>query len=175
MIRFSLYHRSLAFCVAATAASALAPPVSAQLTATSQINATLTVIPVVPIVVTPTSNLQFGSVNAGTSKTVSPSASGAGSFTVSTNAFAAVNVTFVLPSSLQGIGAAAGSSVPISFGPSSGSISPGNTAFNPGGGPVGLSCPCQNNLFIGGTVTVPLAAPGGDYSGTIVLNAAYVL
>jgi hypothetical protein len=128
-------------------------------------------------------NLDFGVVPKGVATTVQPTAAGAGAWQVVGDKNAFATISFTLPTVLNNIQAAPGSTMPITFNgtaarwnrannnPSSG------TAFDPKVGTTGRFGPPPNPtlyIWIGGTVTPPGAAKPGIYQGTIVVTIVYL-
>ncbi|HEX9165396.1 MAG TPA: DUF4402 domain-containing protein [Gemmatimonadales bacterium] len=121
-------------------------------------------------------DLDFGLVVAGVNKTITPSAGGAGKFTIEGQANQAINVSFTaLPATLTG----AGPAIPISYtGVWNGTNDAGTgTSFSPS---VGLNVANQAlsgagfmYLFLGGTVSPAAGQTPGLYQGTVTIEVAY--
>ena len=127
-----------------------------------------------PLFVSNVTDLLFGTVTAGTNKTVTAPAD-VGRFDVSGQPSTPVLINFQLPLVLvQGA-----NTIPINFGASDGKVyavfpaSP--VTFDPH--TVGYSwiLPSTGNgsIGIGGTVSPPVGAVNGTYSGTITLTVSY--
>ncbi len=132
---------------------------------------TATVLP--PISVTGT-NLDFGVVTAGVSKTILAASSAAGTFLISAQSNTAVQFSFTLPADLT-LGP---NSMPI--GSWSGRFNTSNsqptaTAFTPSGTPQGATTAASGklNVWIGATVNPAPGQVGGTYTGSIVINVVY--
>jgi hypothetical protein len=168
--------RGLALLLAALAIPAIAAgQQSASLTATAVITST-------PLTVTRLRDLNFGTVPRGIATTVRPNAAGAGEFQVTGLANARVIISFVLPTQLNNIQAAPGSTMPIAFLYNSArwrraNNNPnGGTTFNPATGAVGRLGPPANPtmyIWLGGRVNPAANAKPGIYTGTVVVNLVY--
>ena len=146
---------------------------------TAMINAVANVTPV-GLSVGYTQELDFGVVVAGVPTTIDPNTSpSAGQFEIHGARNAEIQITMTLPASLT-LGA---SSMPISFGPTSGCERNRDrqnqcSYFDPSV-PLVVRIRNQNPpdnhyyVWIGGTVSPAAAQPGGTYSGDITLTAAY--
>ena len=155
------------------AAAVFTAPAAAQSSAFASIAATATVSGIVPLTASGPGDLAFGTVTAGTPKSVTGTS--AGRFTISGQPSRAVSITFTLPTVLAGSGSA---TIPITFSSTDGLLwSPYPTAssgFNPNA-PFSTPLDATGNLTIGigGTVSPPALATSGLYSGTITLTVAY--
>ena len=140
------------------------------------IEASARVAPVAPLVVTLIADLEFGTVSAGTNTTVQPFDAGAGRMQVSSEPFFDLILTFTLPTTLDG----AGGSIPIAFGPASTALQEGDVpvivgTFDPSA-PINFSPTTASGFLqvdIGGTVSPPVGAAGGEYTNTITLTVEY--
>jgi uncharacterized protein DUF4402 len=153
---------------------------SAQFNNTS-INVTAELV-TVGMTITTLRDLNFGSVPKGVATTVLPTAAGAGEWQVDGNRNALVTITFTLPTILNNIQAAPGSTMPISFSATSAiwNRSTNNpaagTVFNPNVGTTGrFGPPATPRLFIwvGGTVNPAANVKPGIYQGTIIVTLIY--
>jgi len=135
------------------------------------------------LTVTTLSNLNFGSVPKGIATTVQPTAAGAGAWQIQGTKNADVSIGFVLPTLLINVQALPGSTIPLSFGATSGRWNratnnvAGATAFNPSAGTTAKLGPTANPylyLWIGGTVSPAATAKPGVYTGTIIVTIAYL-
>jgi len=127
-------------------------------------------------------DLNFGTVIKGVPTTVLPTAANAGEWQVSGSGNAFVIISFTLPTQLTNIQALPGSTMPISFSAVSAiwrrstNDPVGGNAFNPALGAVGRLGPPPNfNMYVwvGGTVTPPLAAKPGIYQGNVIVSLIY--
>jgi spore coat protein U-like protein len=135
------------------------------------------------ITITSLRNLDFGSVLKGVTTTVLPTAATAGEWQVQGTKNAQVSVAFTLPTQLVNIQALPGSTMPISFTPTSARWNratndvAGATAFDPTAGATGKLGPPANPflyVWIGGTVLPAPTAKPGIYTGTIIVSIAYL-
>jgi uncharacterized protein DUF4402 len=147
----------------------------------ASINATADII-TVGMTITTLRDLTFGSVPKGVATTVLPTAAGAGEWQVDGNRNASVTITFTLPTVLNNIQAAPGSTMPITFSTTSAiwNRSTNNpaagTVFNPNVGTTGrFGPPATPRLFIwiGGTVNPAANVKPGIYQGTIIVTLIY--
>lgn len=147
---------------------------AAQSSASASIIATAAVVGVAPLTATGVNNLNFGSATAGTPKTPTSLSADAGRFNITGEPITPVTVTFVLPTILSG----PGGDIPISFSGSDGlhwtSFPVSFVTFNPNAA-FGVSLDAVGLLVIGiaGTVSPPLGASTGTYTGTVTLTVAY--
>jgi hypothetical protein len=132
---------------------------------------TATVLP--PISVTGT-DLDFGNVTAGVSKTVLPAAATAGTFMINALSNTAVQFSFTLPANLT-LGP---NSMPINSW--AGRYNTNNslassTPFTPSGSPQAATTSAAGKLhiWIGATVTPAPGQVGGIYTGSIIINVVY--
>jgi hypothetical protein len=125
--------------------------------------------------------LSFGDLLGGLSKHVPPTdPANAARFRITGLGGGEIMLSFLLPVSLTGPG---GASLPLSFGPTDGGISPdGNSgsqmSFDPQV-PIVVSIPpwpilWRRWVYLGGTALPPAQIPLGSYSGTITLTLATV-
>lgn len=157
------------------AAAVGAAPVAAQTSAMASISATASVSGIAPLTAAGVNDLIFGVVTAGIPKTPASLATDAGRFNISGEPSTAVSVSFALPTVLAGAGSA---TVPITFSTTDGlhwaAYPAAPTTFNPNA-PFLTSTNGTGSLTIGiaGTVSAPVGATTGAYSGTITLTVAY--
>jgi len=157
------------------AVSGLAERATAQITANASISAIANVTGVAPLTAAGVNDLLFGSVTAGTPKTVT-APSNMGRFSISGQPSTPVTVTFTLPTVLTGTGS---STIPITFGSADGlnwSTFPTTfTTFDPNS-PFFTSLHVTTGaLTIGltGTVSPPTLTTTDVYTGTVTLTVAY--
>ena len=136
----------------------------------------------VGMTITTLRNLNFGSVPKGVATTVLPTAAGAGEWQVDGNKNAFASITFTLPTILNNIQAAPGSTMPITFSATSAiwNRSTNNpaagTTFDPNIGTVGRFGPPGTPtlyIWIGGTVNPAANVKPGIYQGTIIVTLIY--
>ncbi len=178
MSRTAVLLRAVAASAAALALiAANAPSAAAQASAT--INATATVLQ--PLNVQGTSPLAFGNVYPGVSKTVAyTDATNAGKFSVTGYGGAEVNISFTLPTDLNG---PSGSTLPIAWGTAyhntANSTASGGTEFTPSSSNtavrLGGTAPANGSLyvFLGATVTPTATQAAGNYTNTVTMTVAY--
>jgi hypothetical protein len=151
-------------------------------TPTGQVG-TQAVVVTVGMSLTPLTDLRFGSIPLGIATTVAPTEAGAGFWSASGSANAFVAITFTLPAALNNIQAVPGVTMPITFGNAAArwrraSNDPaGASPFNPAVGAQGRFGPPPNPtlyIWIGGTVNPAAAQLPGIYTGSIVLQLAYL-
>ena len=148
---------------------------AAQSTANASVFATAFVSGIAPLTASGVHDLDFGTVNAGSTKGPTSMSADAGRFNISGQPSSPVTVSFVLPAVLTGAGS---STIPISFGGSDGlrwNVYPASfTTFNPNA-PFLTSLDASGNLTVGisGTVAPPTGTTTGNYTGTITLTVAY--
>jgi hypothetical protein len=154
------------------AGSALRAQASAGIGATVSVSGTRSVPSLAALGV---NNLNFGIVTAGSAHAPTSIATDAGRFNISGEADAPVSISFVLPSVLNGPGAA---TIPIAFSGTDGiewSAFPlSNVRFDPSA--VHLTTLNSFGLLvisIAGTITPPTGTISGLYSGTIQLTVSY--
>lgn len=116
-------------------------------------------------------DLSFGSIIAGSSASVSPSAPGAALFAITGPKHSQVALAFSLPSSLSGP-----APLPVSFGSAvwAGQNSPaGAASFNPASG-LTLPMPDSRTLYVwlGGSLSTVTSQATGTYSSTVTLSVA---
>jgi len=147
----------------------------------ASVNATAELV-TVGMTITTLRNLNFGSVPKGVATTVLPTAAGAGEWQVDGNKNAFATITFTLPTVLNNIQAAPGSTMPISFSATSAiwNRSTNNpaagAAFDPNVGTTGrFGPPATPTLYIwiGGTVNPAANVKPGIYQGTIIVTLIY--
>lgn len=135
-----------------------------------------------PIAIGGLRDLDFGTVTTGMATTVLPTSASAGAFIVTGEKNERVAISFTLPTELVHTVLGPGTTLPITFGPSSAiwrrrtNDPSGGTAFNPATGATGmLGPPVEPILYIwlGGTVNPPLAQTAGTYRATVVCTVAY--
>jgi hypothetical protein len=134
------------------------------------------------IVVNGLSDLDFGTVLGGVATTVLPTDATAGSFLVTGNPNAFITMTFTLPTVLTNVTGPPGTTLPISFGPTSArwlrqqnNPAAGNP-FDPSVVTVGRLGPPPRPftyVWLGGTVTPAPGQANGLYTGTVVLTVIY--
>lgn len=119
--------------------------------------------------------LRFGTVLAGTTEIIPPTDSRAGQFRLDGPRGRTVQISFSLPASLTGSGAAA----PLSFTATSGlhnhqNRTAGALAFDPRQG-TQFSMPNNQTVYIwiGAQFSPPRAAPAGVYSAVITLSVSF--
>lgn len=153
-----------------------AAPVAAQLSADALVVSG-------PITVTPLRDLTFGTVPRGVATTVAPNSATAGEWQVTGTANAFVNITFVLPTILNNIQAAPGSTMPIAFLNNSARWRRANNnpnganQFDPTVGATGRLGPPPNPtlyIWLGGQVNPGANAKPGIYTGTVVVTLVYL-
>jgi hypothetical protein len=126
-----------------------------------------------PISVTGT-DLDFGNVTAGVSKTVPPISAAAGTFTINALANTAVQFSFTLPTNLtNGV-----NTMPIGSWDgryNTNNSQPSATPYTPSGSTQNatISAAGKLHIWIGATVTPAVGQVGGTYSGSIVINVVY--
>lgn len=134
------------------------------------------------IVVTGLTDLDFGPVLGGVATTVLPTDANAGSFLVTGNPNAFITMTFTLPTVLTNTTGPPGTTMPISFGPTSASwlrqqnTPAAGTPFDPTVATVGRLGPPPRPfayVWLGGTVTPSPSQANGLYTGTVVLTVVY--
>ena len=146
---------------------------ASQVTASATAGASANIIGVVPLAATTANDLAFGSVTGGTNVTVA-NTDGA-RFQITGQPAFPVSVTFALPATLAGPGAA---TIPIAFGSTDGLLwAPFPTTLTTFDPTIALVTPLDltGNLEIGikGTVSPPLGAIPGTYTGSITVTVAY--
>ena len=134
------------------------------------------------IVVNGLSDLDFGTVLGGVATTVLPTDANAGSYLVTGNPNAFITMTFTLPTVLTNTTGPPGTTLPISFGPTSArwlrqqnNPAAGNP-FDPSVVTVGRLGPPPRPftyVWLGGTVTPAPGQANGLYTGTVVLTVIY--
>jgi hypothetical protein len=167
-----------------TAALALGIGLGAPLAAQGSASVTVTANVVTsPIVINALRTLDFGVVPKAVATTVQPTAATAGAWQVVGDRNAFATISFTLPTVLNNIQAAPGSTMPIAFNSTAARWNRANndpasaTAFDPTVGTTGRFGPTPNPtlyIWIGGTVTPPAAAKPGIYQGTIVVTITYL-
>jgi spore coat protein U-like protein len=146
---------------------------SAQTSASATANVSATVVGIAPLTATTVNDLDFGTVNAGSSGTVAPT--DAARFLITGEPSFPVNVSFALPGNLAGPG---GATIPITFGNADGLLwapfPTTFTTFNPNGA-FATNVDGFGNLEVGitGTVSPPGGTVSGVYTGTITVTVAY--
>jgi len=142
--------------------------------ATASITATANVIGYSPLSASGVNNLDFGTVTAGTPKTPSSLSANAGRFNISGQPSTSVTVNFTLPTVLTGTSG----SIPVTFGAADGllwtAFPTTHSTFDPNA-PFFTTTDGSGNLVIGisGTVSAPLTAVTGTYTGTVTLTVSY--
>ena len=157
------------------------PCLSAQ-APTGQVGADAVVV-TVGMVLTPLRHLQFGSIPLGLPTTVLPTAANAGEWEATGAGNAFVSISFTLPAVLNNSQAVPGVTMPIVFA-GTGALwrravndPAGATVFNPLVGATGRFGPPPNPtlyIWIGGTVIPTPTQLPGIYTGTVVLQLAYL-
>jgi hypothetical protein len=130
--------------------------------------------------VTTLSDLAFGTVVSGTTTSVAPTSASAASWRIHGSIGVAGVITITLPTSLARSGG--GGSMPVSFCTTcavyrvNNSNVSGGTTFNPNSLLV-LTILVLSDLYIwlGGSVTPPLAQSPGSYTGTVVITVTPLL
>ncbi|HEX9611839.1 MAG TPA: hypothetical protein VF978_08100 [Gemmatimonadales bacterium] len=159
----------------------VAPDARAQ-TPTGQVGADAVVV-TVGMTLTPLRDLQFGSIPLGVPTTVLPTAPNAGAWQVTGASNAFVSLSFTLPATLGNTQAVPGVTLPISFAGTAAlwrravNDPSGATIFNPVVGATGRFGPPPNPtlyIWIGGTVIPAPAQLPGIYTGTVMLQVAYL-
>jgi hypothetical protein len=140
----------------------------------ASISAVANVNGIAPLTAAGVSDLLFGTVIAGTPKTVTAVAE-AGRFNISGQPSAPVSVSFTLPTVLTGAGSA---TIPITFGSTDGILFGTYPAVAGTFNPNAVSFPSLSgtgnlSLGIAGTVSPALGTTTGAYTGTITLTVAY--
>ena len=153
-----------------------AMPAQAQVSANANISATATVIGVTPIAATGVNDLQFGAILAdGNPWVPTDLASQAGRWNITGEPSANISIDFTLPAVLDDGFA---STIPITFGATDGlewsTYPTANTTFDPNATHNAI-LDATGLLVIGisGTVTPPITAVSGIYTGTITMTVAY--
>lgn len=169
-----LFKLPVAACAAAVLIVGLAAqPAAAQFTANASAAVSATIVGVAPLTATTVNDLNFGSVTAGTPTTVAE-IDGARFLMTGEPSFP-VNVSFALPGTLLGPGAA---TIPITFSTTDGLLwapfPTTFTTFNPNA-VFSTSMDGTGALEIGirGTVSPPALTVSGIYTGTITITVAY--
>jgi hypothetical protein len=151
-------------------------------TPTGQVGAEAVVV-TVGMTLTPLKDLQFGSVPLGVATTVQPTAASAGAWQAAGSGNALVSVTFTLPTTLRNVQAVSGVTMPIGFNGTAArwrrtaNDPTGAAAFDPAVGVTARFGPPPNAMlyvWIGGTVSPSATQLPGIYSGTIILQVAYL-
>jgi hypothetical protein len=154
-------------------ATLLADPLAGQAVASIGVDAF--VLTLAPLTASGVSDLNFGTVVAGTPGTPAVLATDAGRFDLTGEPSAVITVTFTLPTVLT----APSGSIPISFGVSDGinwSLFPTFfTTFDPNG-PYIATLNASGTLTIGitGTVSPAVGTLPDTYTGTITLTVSYL-
>lgn len=157
-------------------AGVLASPAAAQTSAQASIQVLAFVQGFAPLTATGVNHLDFGVVQAGTPTAPANLANQAGRFDITGEASAQVSLDFTLPTILDGgvLG-----SIPISFATDDGLLwgpfPTSFTTFDPNV-PLVTGLDGSGNLTVGvsGTVSPPVDAATGNYTGTITLTVAYL-
>jgi len=141
-------------------------------TPSASIQATATVLSALSVAAG--NNLLFGNVTPGVNKTIAITDGGAGTFTVTKAASSGVTLSFTLPTNL-----ASGTDL-LPIGSWSGAwntsaSTAGATAFtpSPAGTNTSVNAATVLTVFVGATVSPPLAQPAGNYAGTVTMSAVY--
>jgi hypothetical protein len=137
------------------------------------IQATATVLSAITVTGT---NLAFGNVTPGLTKTVAITDAGAGQFTVTKAAATSVALTFTLPATLAG---PAASTMPIGTWTGGWNNTANNaaaaTAFTPSAAATTVpSGGASLWVWVGGTVTPAAAQTAGAYTGNVSMQVAYL-
>ncbi len=146
-------------------------------TAAAQNNATINATAVVqqPITVAATRTLDFGNVFPGVAKAIAVAAGTSGEFSVTGQASAGANMTFVLPTNLVN----GGNNLPIGtwtgYWNQANNATAGGTAFTPSAALTPLTFSGTGNawVFVGATVTPAVAQVAGTYNGTVQMTVTY--
>lgn len=159
----------------AVAAIALSGTARAQ---TTNMSATATVV--TPLTVTKVLDLAYGTVYPGLDKIISGATNSTlmGKFTIAGYSTATVYISFTLPTSLAGGGAAAGQSLPIDtwngYQGVGATQNTGGTAFTPSISTSSVLLGASaSNVFIGAAVRPTYTQVAGPYTGTIVMTTVY--
>lgn len=137
-------------------------------------SASVTAVLQQPIVVTKNSDLAFGDVFPGLSKTIAVTDAGAASFGIAGQASANVNLTFTLPSTLtSGANTLTVSTWTGIYNTTNSSAS--GTTFTPSTSATSTTLSGTGALyvFVGATVSPPVTQAAGTYSGTMTLTVVY--
>jgi spore coat protein U-like protein len=156
------------------AALGLALVVASAATARAQNNATVNVTAAVqqPIVVLKTRDLDFGLVFPGVNKQITLGSASAGSFSVSGQASAPVNLSFVVPPALN-LGATL---LPVTWDASWNTLNAaGGTPFTPSAALTAATLSGTGALFVfvAGTVAPIVTQAPGNYTGTVTMTVTY--
>jgi len=167
-----LSRSALAALAIAFAASLVVLPIAAH--AQNNASASVTAVVQAPIVVTKNSDLAFGNVFPGLSKTIAVTDAGAASFSISGQASANVNLTFTLPSTLTSSANSLTVSSWTGIYNTTNSASSGTT-FTPSTSATSstLSSGGALYVFVGATVAPPVSQAAGTYSGTMTMTVVY--
>lgn len=155
----------------ALALLALAAPLSAQNSANAGVSATV----LTPLVVSKTTDLEFGNVFPGLNKTVAVTDAGAASFSIVGQPSANIHLTFTLPSTLS----SGGNTMPIASwtGRSNTTASPASgTDFTPSASNTASTLPAVTGtryVYIGATAQPGVAQVAGTYTGTLTMTVVY--
>ncbi|HXF96538.1 MAG TPA: hypothetical protein VNI61_10610 [Gemmatimonadales bacterium] len=141
------------------------------------------VVVTVGMSITPLRDLQFGAVPLGVPTSVAPDAPNAGAWAATGSPNALVSISFTLPTALRNVQAVPGVTLPIGFGAAAArwrravNDPGGATAFDPAAGTTGRFGPPPNPtlyIWIGGTVSPSPTQLPGIYTGTVILQLAYL-
>lgn len=137
------------------------------------IQATATVLSAITVTGT---NLAFGNVTPGVNKTVLITDAGAGVFTVTKAAATSVALTFVLPATLTGPGAA---TMPIGTWTGGWNNTAANAAAATGFTPSAAATTVPSGganlwVWVGGTVSPAAAQAAGAYTGNVSMQVVYL-
>lgn len=136
-----------------------------------------------PIALTPLRDLAFGTVVRGVATTITPDAANAAAVQATGTANAFATIGFTLPTLLNNIQAAPGSTMPLTFLSTSarwrrGTNDPaGATPFDPNVGVTGRFGPPPNPtlyIWLGGQVNPAANATPGIYTGVVIVTLTYL-
>jgi hypothetical protein len=138
----------------------------------ANIQATATVLSAVTV--SAGNDLQFANVTPGVNKTIGISDAGAGRFDVVKAATEGVTLAFTLPTNLRD----GGNNLPIGSwtgGWNTTATPVAATAFTPSPAGTNTAATAGTGIFVyvGATVSPPLAQPAGSYSGTVTMSVVY--
>jgi|SRR6267143_91601 len=153
---------------------ALALVAAGAVTGQAQNNATVNVTAAVqqPVVVVKTRDLDFGLVFPGVNKQITLGSASAGTFAVTGQASASVNLSFVVPGNLN-LGPTL---LPVTWdGSWNTANAAGGTTFTPSAAltPATLSGTGGLFVFVGGTVAPIVSQAPGNYTGTVTMTVTY--
>lgn len=151
-------------------------------TPTGQVSSQAVVV-TVGMSITPLRDVQFGSLPLGVPTTLQPTDANAGEWQAAGSGNAFVSITFTLPAALRNVQAVPGVTMPIGFGSTSAlwrravNDPSGAATFDPNVGTTGRFGPPANPtlyIWIGGTVSPSPTQLPGIYTGTVIVQLAYL-